>query len=266
MNTPDDRLFEGTAWYYARYRPGYPTALIDWVVSESRLDGTGHLLDLGCGTGQLTLPFAPHVAFAFGVDPDAAMIAEADAAARSVSVQNVRWLAGRAETIETLADQIAPLRITVMGRAFHWMPPDETLAALDRLTEPGGSVLLSGDGCGIWTGELDWQVVVRSTLRDWLGTERRAGDTVYRVAHDPWEEILARSAFRDFQYRPFPARHTWTIDTILGFLYSTSFASSRLFGSNRAAFEADLRQRLLTLDASGQFAEDVVVDGFLGRK
>ncbi|MCO5176425.1 MAG: methyltransferase domain-containing protein [Thermomicrobiales bacterium] len=266
MNTPEDRLFEGTAWYYARYRPSYPTALIDWVVGEGGLDGTGHLLDLGCGTGQLTLPFAPHVAIAFGVDPDTAMLAEADDAAQHAGVHNVRWLEGRAETIETLADQIAPLRITVMGRSFHWMPPDATLAALDRLTEPEGSVLLTGDGCGIWTGELDWQVIVRTTLRDWLGTERRAGDSTYRVAHDPWEDILARSAFHRFEERHFPVRHTWSVETVLGFLYSTSFAAPRLFGDNRPAFEADLRERLLALEPAGRFTEDVVVDGFLGRK
>ncbi|MBJ7386358.1 MAG: class I SAM-dependent methyltransferase, partial [Mycolicibacterium sp.] len=70
-------LFEGTAWHYARYRPGYPKALIAEIVDRFHLDGTGRLLDLGCGTGQLTLPLAGHVGAAVGMDPEPEMLAEA---------------------------------------------------------------------------------------------------------------------------------------------------------------------------------------------
>jgi SAM-dependent methyltransferase len=62
-------LFTGTAWHYARYRPGYPQVFFDDVVQRFHLDGTGRLLDLGCGTGQLTLPLAEHVTEAVGMDP-----------------------------------------------------------------------------------------------------------------------------------------------------------------------------------------------------
>lgn len=47
-------LFTGTAWHYARYRPGYPQVFFDDLVQRFHLDGTGRLLDLGCGTRQLT--------------------------------------------------------------------------------------------------------------------------------------------------------------------------------------------------------------------
>lgn len=66
---PDSGLFAGTAWHYARYRPGYPQAFVDDLVTGLSLDGTRRLLDLGCGTGQLTIPLAPHVAEAVGMDP-----------------------------------------------------------------------------------------------------------------------------------------------------------------------------------------------------
>ena len=71
-----DSLFAGKAWHYARYRPGYPRALDD-LVQEFHLDGTGRLLDFGCGTGQLTLPLAEHVAEAVGMDREPEMLAEA---------------------------------------------------------------------------------------------------------------------------------------------------------------------------------------------
>lgn len=43
----------------------------------SSVDGSGRLLDVGCGPGSLTLLLAPHFAQAFGIDPDAGMLSEA---------------------------------------------------------------------------------------------------------------------------------------------------------------------------------------------
>nr|MDT0665574.1 SAM-dependent methyltransferase [Micromonospora sp. DSM 115978] len=60
-------LFAETAWYYARFRPGYPQAFVDDVVRRFRLDGTGRVLDLGCGTGQMAFPLARHVGEVVGV-------------------------------------------------------------------------------------------------------------------------------------------------------------------------------------------------------
>ena len=62
-------LFEGIAWHYARCRPSYPQQFFDDLVERFRLDGTGRLLDLGCGTGQLVITLAAHVAEAVGMDP-----------------------------------------------------------------------------------------------------------------------------------------------------------------------------------------------------
>ena len=44
--------------YYARYRRGYPPAAVDTVAQTFALDTSDVVVDLGCGTGPLTLPLA----------------------------------------------------------------------------------------------------------------------------------------------------------------------------------------------------------------
>ncbi len=59
----DDRsqlrtTFNQVALLYDQVRPGYPEALFDDVVSLSRINPGGRILEIGCGTGQATVPFA----------------------------------------------------------------------------------------------------------------------------------------------------------------------------------------------------------------
>ena len=39
-------------------RPGYPPAIIDAIIALAALPPEGKMLEIGCGTGQITLPFA----------------------------------------------------------------------------------------------------------------------------------------------------------------------------------------------------------------
>ena len=87
-------LFKGTARYYSRYRPGYPDEMIALVIERFCLDGTGRLLDLGCGTGQLLIPLAPHVETAIGMDPEPEMLAEAARVAADEGISNAVWIEG----------------------------------------------------------------------------------------------------------------------------------------------------------------------------
>lgn len=57
--TWDPSLYAGSAAYYARGRVPYPPELATLLAAELGLDGSGRLLDVGCGPGSLTLLLAP---------------------------------------------------------------------------------------------------------------------------------------------------------------------------------------------------------------
>ncbi len=50
-----------TAAFYARFRRGYPAAFTRLLTGALRLGPADVLADVGCGTGQLTLPLARRV-------------------------------------------------------------------------------------------------------------------------------------------------------------------------------------------------------------
>src|ERR671917_2255842 len=50
--------FDEAASLYDEVRPGYPGELFDDVVSLSGIPAGGRILEIGCGTGQATVPFA----------------------------------------------------------------------------------------------------------------------------------------------------------------------------------------------------------------
>ncbi|MBI2952658.1 methyltransferase domain-containing protein, partial [bacterium] len=51
-------VFDQAALDYDAVRPGYPEELIEDVVAISLIPKGGRILEVGCGTGQATLPFA----------------------------------------------------------------------------------------------------------------------------------------------------------------------------------------------------------------
>ena len=50
--------FDTIASLYDEVRPGYPEVIIDAIIERSQLPATGRTLEVGCGTGQITRPFA----------------------------------------------------------------------------------------------------------------------------------------------------------------------------------------------------------------
>ena len=92
-------LYAGSAPYYAVGRVSYPIALAAALAEQLGLDGSGRLLDVGCGRGSFTLLLAPWFEQATGVDANRDMLAEAKRLAAQSGVRNIEWLHLRAEEL-----------------------------------------------------------------------------------------------------------------------------------------------------------------------
>lgn len=72
--------FESGGADYARYRPQYPAALLDYLLSLT--PAHHHALDVGCGTGQLTGLLASAFTKVTAIDPSQTQIDNAEPHAR----------------------------------------------------------------------------------------------------------------------------------------------------------------------------------------
>src|SRR5262249_48903782 len=73
--------FHPAARHYLQGQPPYAQALIRRVAQLCGVAPTHRVLDLGCGTGQLALAFAPLAGQVLGIDPEPAMLRSARAEA-----------------------------------------------------------------------------------------------------------------------------------------------------------------------------------------
>lgn len=129
--------FDSAARQYAAARPSYPTELIQAVIDRARLPKSGRILEIGCGTGQATLPFAARGYAMLCLEPGANLAAVA--AERLQPFPNV--------AVETVMFEDWPLQegvfdLVMSAQAFHWVPPEVGYPKASKALKPNGSVAL----------------------------------------------------------------------------------------------------------------------------
>jgi ubiquinone/menaquinone biosynthesis C-methylase UbiE len=99
------------------------------------------VIDVACGPGTFTRPFAPRVRRAVGVDLTPAMIEKARAEAARAGLANMELVTGDAYALP-FADGVAG--VVACGYAFHHMTePARALAEMARVLRPGGRVAIA---------------------------------------------------------------------------------------------------------------------------
>jgi len=266
MTTPspsafDPQAFEGTAEYYAVGRPPYSAQLAETMVRELSLNGTGQLLDVGCGPGVLVLPLARSFDQVTALDPEPGMLQAGQRRCAQAGIANVRWVQGVAEDIAALG--LGPWRVVTFGQSFHRVRRLEVAEAVYDLLVPGGSLVLISHHvdhgrprpAGPGYPEIP-HAAVRKLILDYLGdSTRRYLATWNEGLPARFEDTLSQTRFGGSRavYAPGRSDLIADIDTVVANCFSLSYAAPRWFGNRRADFEADLRHLLYEYSPDGLF-------------
>jgi SAM-dependent methyltransferase len=247
--------FESTVEFYTRYREPYSPRFFQRVSERIGLRGNESLLDVGCGPGLLALGFAPYVGSCTGVDPEAAMVAAAKAAAAEAGVA-LRLRQGR---IEDFAEA-GPFDMVTIGRAIHWMDRERTLAVLERIVSDSGRIVI----CGASSLEtVPWAALYDEVRRSWAS---HANETNYRLNGREW---FANSKFREVDSVEAVTGQQVSIADLIGRALSKSNTSTEVLGERRAEFEAEITAALEPFAQDGMLQEEIVararIFGRMGR-
>jgi SAM-dependent methyltransferase len=259
----DDTLFEGAAAHYVKgrfpYAPGIPDALAEALA----LDGTGRLLDLGCGPGVIALQLAHLFEEVIGLDPDRGMLVEAARLADERGVSNAKWVKLRAEE---LSAELGTFGVATLAASFHWMDRPVVAAAIrDLLIRDGAAVQIDAagrrsdavvpDGPPLPHPSIPSDAIEELTKR-YLGPNKRAGQGIRNTSPSGEDAVFRSAGFASAQRIVVPDGRVLerTVDEEVAMVLSSSASSPHLFGDRVDAFERDLLVVLLDASPSGLFS------------
>ncbi len=129
--------FDREAGLYASARPGYPESLFEDIIRLSGIPTRGKILEIGCGTGQATLPFARrgYAVHCIELGANLAAVARANLAPYS----QVTITTGSFEEVPLLEGYYD---LVISATAFHWIDPGIGYPKIARTLKPDGALAL----------------------------------------------------------------------------------------------------------------------------
>ncbi len=248
-------VFHGTVGFYRQYRPGIPESVADILDAAAPSRWPRRLLDVGTGTGLVVEVLLGRFDDVVAIDNDADMLAAAEAALRPQLPDGTTLLLE-----QVTAEEFSPPRgwragLVTICRAFHWLDQAAVLSRLDAQVRLDGAVAIFSDD-SFWAATSPWKAAVRSVIKDFLGEQRRAGNGTFQHHDRPYSDIMRESPFSQVEEFTVPVNRTWSADSILGYLYSTSFAAPQLFGDRLDEFDQTVRATLTHYDDTDTFEEN----------
>lgn len=193
-------LFSERAEAYAAYRPHYPQALFDFLLSLPAQKGRA--LDCGTGNGQVAGVLADHFRQVEAIDISESQLKHA------VHKANIHYSVQRAEQT-SFPDNSFDL-VTV-AQAIHWFDFDAFYAEMKRILKPGGVLAVIGYAlCSIDTF-LDPRIqhFYLQVVGPFWDKERRYLDEHYQTIPFPLKEVPVPQ---------FSMEYTWTLEEFASYV------------------------------------------------
>jgi SAM-dependent methyltransferase len=245
----DPTIYLGAAAHYRLGRPPYSPELEGVLARELGQDGTGRLLDVGCGPGILTVRLAPVFSEAIGLDPDPDMLTEGRRAADEVGITNIQWIQARAEDLPAAA--AGSYRLVTFGQSFHWTDERRVAETVYDMLEPAGALALivhtvEGRPPPLPAGTPIPHAEITALVEKYLGSRRRAGQGTPPVRTHRFEDLLVGTRFGAPRsiFAPGIPDLLRDAESVLAGYFSFSWAAPHLFGPHVEEFSNDVRALL----------------------
>ena len=237
---------------YVRYRPTYPTALLDWLRDAQGVTPDWRVADVGAGTGISSKMFLDAGYPVTAVEPNAAMREAA-----------VTWLGGHSHfrAVDGRADATtlddASVDLVFVAQAFHWFDPPSTRREFHRILRPGGLAAICWNSRRLTSTPF---LVGYEALLQTYGTDYTS--VAERYADEPRMREWFGAGWRGTA--EFDHRQWLDFDALRGRLMSSSYAPKEGHPNHAPMIEA-LRQLFDACQTDGKISFDYDTRVYVGE-
>jgi ubiquinone/menaquinone biosynthesis C-methylase UbiE len=254
--TPDPqplKRFTGLAAQYARCRPDYPDAAIDFILAHCGIGPGSVVVDVGCGTGISTRCLARRGVPVVGLEPNADMRAQAEGQAVPLSCPAPRYLPGQAEATGLPTGSVD---LVLAAQAFHWFDRDAALNEFHRILKPRGWTVL------IWN-ERDESDPFTAAYGAVIRSAPEAG-AIEAPRAQAGTALLTSTLFEAQERRVFANQQTLDAQGVLGRAFSASYAPRDPAEAQR--FAAALKHCFARFEQRGRVELRYETSVYVGRR
>jgi SAM-dependent methyltransferase len=228
--------FDEAALDYERTRPVCPPELFDDLVELTGLGPGDRVVEIGCGTGQATVPLAARGLAVTAVELGTQLAALARNRLAGFATAHVVT-----SSFEDWEPDEIPYAAVVAVNSLHWIDPPVRFAKPFQILGPGGTMVVAG--CH-WARPVDAEPFWAEVQADYQAVEYEGSPPpppeAIGPAHLPAE---AEGFFAEVASRRYPFEVRYTAEAYLAVL-ATQSTTRALGEARRADFLARVRRRL----------------------
>lgn len=207
MQGPTER-FSDRVDDYVRFRPSYPSQVIDLISEVASVDKSTKVADIGCGTGIFTALLTRLNCQIVGIEPNDPM--------RAAAFQALKQITFVKATAEETRLEANSVDVITAAQAFHWFDKEKCQQEFRRVLKPDGWVFLVWNGRKSTGSEFlaKYELVLQEFVPDYTKLGHRS---------TPDEDILAWFGPSSAQSARFDNSQSIDLQGLLGRAYSSSY-------------------------------------------
>lgn len=207
------KVFDDNAVLYDKYRPRYPNDLIEELIDLSQIKVRDKILEIGCGTGQITIDFIKRGYEVIAIEKGESL--------SKIALNKIKKY-GIGQIINSTFEEWMPIgkfKLMISAQAFHWIDKESGIDKILKILEENGSIGL------IWnldeSQETEFWKQTNKVYEKYLPIKKGQRSLTETIDQN-WNYINTRDELGEFERKEYKWKKLYSKEEYLGLLSTFS--------------------------------------------